>query len=325
MTILTATNAIRVPVRPPDRFDVARVSVRLLGSFEVRGPGGGVVLGARDLGGGKPRQIMAILVLNAGTVVSKERLVGLLWPERAPAEALATVESYVSLLRHQLLAVCSSRTDLVRTAVAGYTIDRERIDLDLDRFSVLLRLAEDAEPVRSHAALQEALAMAEAPLLVEEAACSWADDVRRVHGHRVVEASIRAARAAEALGRTDQALELAVRALLAEPHNEAAWAARLTALERAGRHADALRVYAECRRRFAAELGCAPGPVLQDVLGRLLTGAAEPDGELGDLLVALLRVRDHVVGTGDGVGDPGSLHQACTTLLDLVTRARAAD
>lgn len=332
MTTLTTAS---VPAGPDDGLRPADaptlVSVRLLGGFQVSGPDARqavgtvarAVLGARDLGGGKPRQIFAILALEAGRVVSKERLIELLWPERAPADAQATLESYVSVLRNHLLAVCASRTGLVRTAVAGYMIERHRVELDIDRFASLVGRAEDADPHSAHRLLQEALAMAQAPLLVEDSTIEWADDVRRTHARRVTSALVTAAEVAGMLGHTERALECADRALAAEPHNEAAWAALLRALEHAGRHADALREYGECRRVFDEELGCAPGPVIQDVLPRLLSGAAETDAELGDLLAALLRVRDHVRdGAAEAVGDAVSLHASVGLLEDLLARAR---
>jgi DNA-binding SARP family transcriptional activator len=310
-----------------------QVAVTLLGSFAVHGRA--TTLGARELGGGKPRQIFEILALNAGHTVSKWRLVELLWEDRAPSDALATLESYVSVLRSRLLAVCGGRTDIVRTAVSGYLIDADRLDLDLDRFGCLVTRAAGAEPTVAHALLQDALAMAEAPLLVEETPSGWADEVRRGHARRVTAAQVAAARAAAALGQTEQALQLTERALAAEPHSEAAWEARLTTLEGAGRHAEALRVYGECRTRFVDDLGCPPGPSLQRVLKRLLSGFAESDEDLGDLLVALLRVRDHVLstevlheaaqsGAGRGAREPMSapVRDAYQTLEELLLRAR---
>jgi DNA-binding SARP family transcriptional activator len=312
-----------MPAGPPPGAAPGLVTVRLLGSFEVRGDSSGAVLGARDLGGGKPRQIFAILALHAGSVVSKEHLVELLWDGRPPSEAAATLESYVSVLRNHLRPVCSDRSRLVRTAVAGYTVAREHVRLDVEHFRTLLHQAETAEPPRAHGLLQQALLLGEAPLLVEERASSWADDLRRTHARLVHGALVSAAEAAAALGLTDVALATSERALAADPHSEAAWAARLTALERAGRHAEALRAFGECRRRFARELGCAPGPVLQDVQRRLLDGAAEVDAELGDLIVALLRLRDHVDGGAD-LRTARDLAEACAALEDLVARARSA-
>jgi DNA-binding SARP family transcriptional activator len=317
-------------VLPVDR---RHVTVTFLGSFQVHGRD--TTLAARELGGGKPRQIFEILALNAGHAVSKWRLVECLWEEHPPSDALATLESYVSVLRAKLLAVCDGRTDIVRTGVSGYVIDADRLDVDLDRFGCLVARAAAAEPAGAYGLLQEALAMAEAPLLAEETASRWADEVRRVHARRVTAAQVAAARAAAALGHTEQALRLTERALAAEPHSEAAWEARITTLEDAGRHAEALRVYGECRTTFVDDLGCSPGPALQRVLRRLLSGLAECDEDLGELLVALLRVRDHVLSselrheaaqrdTGRRAQEPlsGPVRDAYQTLEELLVRAR---
>lgn len=272
----------------------ANVGVTLLGSFAIRGAG--AVIGPRGLGGGKPRQIFEILALNPGRVMSKVRLVEMLWPNRPPANAPAALESYVSVLRQHLLAVCDSRSAIVRTSVGGYVIARGALDVDVERFAYLASRAREVGPRDAYPLLQEALELADAPFLAEETSAPWADDARRLHTEQVTAVLVAATEAASSLGSTEPALRLAGRALAADPHNESAWAARLTTLERAGRHVDALRVYGECRAVFAAELGCAPGPRLQGVLRRVLSGMADTDEELADLLVALVRLRDYAEG-----------------------------
>jgi SARP family transcriptional regulator, regulator of embCAB operon len=332
MSVGTAEDR-RLQAEPAPRLAAPSVTVTLLGGFSVRA--GTQTIGARGLGGGKPRQVFEILALHAGTAVSKTQLIAMLWPDRPPTNAPAALESYVSVLRQHLLAVCDSRTSIVRTTVAGYLIERDRLVLDVDRFQRLVTDAEHAPPREAYRLLREALDLADVPLLLEDTACSWADDARRLHSQRVNDALVGAADAASSLGYTQQALELAERALAVEPHSEAAWIARLTALERAGRHADALRVYAECRSTFAAELGCAPGPSVQRVVRRLLSGTADSDDELADLLVALVRVRDYAEGArpapvktspAPGPRRPSTIspavREAYQLLEDLLERAR---
>ncbi|WNB85384.1 BTAD domain-containing putative transcriptional regulator [Cellulomonas sp. ATA003] len=293
MSVLTAHDeGVQVEATAAGR--PGTVTVTLLGSFAVHGAG--TVIGPRGLGGGKPRQIFEILALNPGRVVPKNHLVEMLWPDRPPANAPAALESYVSVLRQHLLAVCDSRSAIVRTSVGGYVIPRGVLDVDVERFADLAARARELGPRDAYPLLQRALDLADAPFLPEEAAAPWADDARRVHTEQVTAVLVAAADAASSLGHTDPALQLAGRALAADPHDESAWAARLTTLERAGRHVDALRVYGECRAVFAAELGCAPGPGLQAVLRRVLGGMADSDEELADLLVAIVRLRDYAEG-----------------------------
>src|SRR3954468_15703151 len=63
---------------------------------------GGTELG---LGGLKQRAVFALLALNAGRVVSLDRLVDELWPEEPPSRATLTLQSYVSRLRRVLAGV----------------------------------------------------------------------------------------------------------------------------------------------------------------------------------------------------------------------------
>lgn len=309
---------------------VAPVAVRLLGALEVRGAG--VALGARQLGGGKPRQVFEILVLHAGTAVPKARLVELLWPHRAPAEALPTLESYVSVLRNHLRAVCGSRTGLVRTAVGGYVVDRSSVRVDAD-LTTLVRQAATASPVTADRLLREVLDLADATLLADELDAPWAEEEREAHRLRLTPVLVEAAETATALGLGRLAVRLADRALLGEPHSELGWAVKIGALHAAGLQADALRAYATCREVLAADLGCAPGSLVQDAFRRVLTGPRDLDDDLGHLVAALVQVHDAVDGLGGGLAERlglgpavGSLPpaEACRLLADLVHRARDA-
>ena len=77
-----------------------RLSISILGPLKVRR--GSVVIGSHELGGPKPRQVLEILLLKLGTPVSKNHLIDVLWNGQPPAEALSTLESYVSVLRRHL-------------------------------------------------------------------------------------------------------------------------------------------------------------------------------------------------------------------------------
>ena len=69
----------------------------LLGAFRVERDGR-----EADLGPRLQRNLLAILVVDAGHVVPVDRLIDLLWRARAPAAAIASVQAYVSQLRRVL-------------------------------------------------------------------------------------------------------------------------------------------------------------------------------------------------------------------------------
>jgi hypothetical protein len=66
--------------------DSGCISVDLLGGLRVRA--GGTSMGARELGGTKPRRVLLALLLHRGSPVSKDRLVSLLWGGSAPSWAV---------------------------------------------------------------------------------------------------------------------------------------------------------------------------------------------------------------------------------------------
>ena len=70
---------------------------RVLGPLEVRDDDRSL-----PLAGAKQRALLALLVLNANHVVSRERLIDELWGEDPPETAVTSVQVYVSRLRKLL-------------------------------------------------------------------------------------------------------------------------------------------------------------------------------------------------------------------------------
>src|SRR5262249_57382552 len=86
-TSVAAVDDRLTPVDPPLQF-------RILGPLEVAG-----VDGPLELPAGKPRALLAVLLLSRGEVVSVDRLVDELWGERPPPTAAKNVQGYVAPLR----------------------------------------------------------------------------------------------------------------------------------------------------------------------------------------------------------------------------------
>lgn len=304
--------------------------MQLIGTLRIQR--GDVVLGAHQLGGPKPRQILEILLLQLGTPVSKDRLIELLWGRNPTPEALATLESYVSVLRRNLQPGAGKNGPL-RTTTGGYMMDPSLVDLDLDRFSRLHRRAQHAPAATAYPLLREALDLATAPLLGDELMPAWADDERALHATRVTEVAILAAQHAATLGKPVDAIAWASGALANEPLDERAWTALILALEQAGRHAEGLQAYARCRRTLDRELGCSPGATLRAAHARLLHATATRDDELSDVLAALLILQQQLAMTTKLTGEPrptsstppaASLREAGNVIDSFLRRALAA-
>ena len=84
------------------------------------------------LGGTKQRSVLAILLLNAGVVVSSDRLIDELWGEQTPDDASTALQQHVSRLRKLL-----EPHSVLITRPPGYVLELDADALDLFRFEQL--------------------------------------------------------------------------------------------------------------------------------------------------------------------------------------------
>ena len=265
------------------------LEIHLFGQTEVR-TRDGRVLGLGDFGGVKPREIFEILVLHRGRVLGKEALAALLWEGAAPDDAIATLESYVSVLRKKVTPGVPARTSAIATVNGGYRLDPAQVKVDLDEVDTLLRAAEAHHGEEALALTRRALQLARDEVLEHAPYARWAEGVRRRWAARIASAAVSGAATALDLGDPDQALTLARRALRADVLTEDSWRLVMRAHYRAGRRAEALRAYETCRRRLAEALGVQPGPQTQALFTRLLQTEPEPESSPGELTRAVAAV-----------------------------------
>jgi DNA-binding SARP family transcriptional activator len=112
--------------------------IRLFGSLQIED--GQRWVGPDDLGGRKPKQLLEILLNERGRVVSKDRIVDLLWPDELPQNAAATLDTYVSVLRRHLEPTIVRARDsrYLRRVHPGYLFDASEVEIDVDRFQALI-------------------------------------------------------------------------------------------------------------------------------------------------------------------------------------------
>jgi DNA-binding SARP family transcriptional activator len=238
ITLERASNGVEADVVPAVSPTIPALQISVFGPLTIRR--GDIELSAGDLGGPKPRQVLEILLMNFGSAVSKTRLMDLLWGDNHPAVALPTLESYVSVLRRHLQPG-AGRTGPLRTVTGGYAIDRSLVELDLDRFETLTKLACQAEPRAALALLTEALDLASAPLLGDELLPAWAEEERASHAARVGLARVAAAETALSVGEVGKAIAWGGAAVKEDSLNERAWTALILGLEQNGENTEALR------------------------------------------------------------------------------------
>jgi DNA-binding SARP family transcriptional activator/DNA-binding beta-propeller fold protein YncE len=232
----------------------------LLGPLEARLDGEPLLLG-----GGRQRSLLAVLLLHANEVVSREQLIDAVWGAERPSTIAAALNVHLSKLR-RLLAVGGTDVALV-TAPHGYALRIDPDRLDLNRFERLLRDGREAllagQAGVAAATLDEALALWRGPPLDEldlgasvETAVGRLCELHLIGLEDRFEAGLQLGRHAELVPE----LEAFVRE---HPLHERARAQLMVALYRSGRQSDALQTYRDARRLLAEELGLDPGPELQ--------------------------------------------------------------
>jgi predicted ATPase/DNA-binding SARP family transcriptional activator len=244
--------------------------------------------------GAKQRAIVALLALNAGRVVSADRLIAEVWADDAPADAANALQHHVSRLRRAL------GSERVVASAPGYvlTLDGSRVDaIAFERLASDGRAAlREDDPDDAASKLREALALWRGEPLAEFADQQWAVPeaarLERLH-EDVLEDRLDCDLA---LGRhADVVAEL--EALTAEhPFRERMWALLMLALYRSGRQAGALDAYRRAREALADAYGLDPGPELQRLEGRILA----QDPSLDPLASAPARPRGRPVAVVRG-------------------------
>ena len=258
----------------------------VLGPVEARVDGKPVALG-----GPKPRALLAILLLHANDVVSRDRLIEGLWGESPPPNAGHSLDDYVSRLRKVLGA------DRIERRAPGYVLRVESDESDLVLFE---RLAEQgaASLARGDAAegarrLSDALELWRGPALADVLYEPFASlEAERLEDRRlsVLENRIEADLARGAGPEVVRELE---RLIHEHPLRERLVGQLMLALYRSGRQANALEVFRATRRRFADELGMEPNPQLRALERQIL----EHDPALDPPHVARHDARGHVQRT----------------------------
>jgi DNA-binding SARP family transcriptional activator len=286
------------------------------------------------LQGLRQRTLLAVLLTEAGSVVSNDRLAELVWDGEPPGDAHGTIQVYVSKLRRTLAPPASPHAadHVLVTRSPGYMLDAPKDAIDASRFT---RVCDDAAGHLREGRAHEALG------LLDDGLSWWRGEpyadftffgFAQSEIARLTELRWRAledrAEALMALGQHRRAAPELDGLVKAAPLRERLRAQLALALYRSGRQADALRCLAEGRATLAEELGLEPSPELQRLEQQILTHAPalgqEPESAHVVISEHPVPVRRPALSSGDRRAIVGRADEVrrLTTLLEHVSTGR---
>jgi SARP family transcriptional regulator, regulator of embCAB operon len=256
--------------------DSEEIFIQLLGPLAVR-------LGDRvvTLTAGKQRQVLALLALRAGQVVTTSMLVDELWAGRPPRSFAVTVQTYVFQVRRKLATALPPERDVkqvLSTRHSGYLLECRTDVEEVRRLVSAGRAAGEAGNASTASdLLGRALARWRGPALADvrqgpvlEIEATALAETRLSILERRIESDLAMNRNSDVIGE--------LMALLAEhPTNEKFCGLLMRALYHSGYTARALEAFRQLRTSLDRELGVEPGPRLQELHRSILSGDLATD------------------------------------------------
>jgi DNA-binding SARP family transcriptional activator len=265
------------------------VDIEILGTLAVRLNGIPITPTAP-----KPRQVLALLALRAGQVVSVSDLTEELWGAKPPRSARATLQTYILQLR-ELIGTALEKSagdgaeqrrpakDVLLTVPGGYLLKEDDGASDVKDFERLAgcgyRAMDAGDGPRAARLLREALDLWTGPALAGvQVGPQLRTEVRRLEESRLcaldqrVDADLRLGRHRELLG------ELTV--LVGQhPTHESLCGQFMLALYRSGRRGEALDAYQRLRATLVRTMGLEPSSTLAGLQrSMLMSGPRTPPG-----------------------------------------------
>ncbi|HEY2214323.1 MAG TPA: BTAD domain-containing putative transcriptional regulator, partial [Acidimicrobiales bacterium] len=233
------------------------LEIRVLGPIEISWQGRPI-----EIGGFRARALLARLLVDRELTVPVDRLIDAFWSDQKQDVAEKALRTMVSRVRKRLRDA-GVVPDLIETRALGYVLRVDAGVTDVAQFEELViagrRQLTDRQPYEAIKSLEAAESLwrgtaygevADEPFVRAEA--------RRLMEMRLTalevrfDAELTVGRHREIIGELGNLTD-------ANPMREQLWSQRMLALYRAGRQAEALRVFQELRQTLVAELGIEPG------------------------------------------------------------------
>ncbi len=242
------------------------MQVKVLGPLEVRENARPITPTAT-----KHRQVLALLALNAGQVVSVRTLLEELWGTDLPNTSIQTLRTYILHLRRRIGGTAKK---VLVTRHGGYLLDIAPADLDAHEYERLATEGRAAIDRGDHQTasvlLRSALETWRGPALVDvQPGLPLGVHVNRLEESKLgvleawVDADLR-------LGRHQQLLSELAELTARFPMHERLCAQYMIAQYRSGRQWRALEIFRTLRHTLVAELGMEPSPGIQHLQRAIL-------------------------------------------------------
>ncbi len=280
--------------------------LRLLGSFELRGPGGRPLrITAR-----KTRALLAYLALQNGSRQGRDRLAALLWEDADAELARSSLRQALTALRR---ALPQKLHGILKTDGQQVALNLAQVQVDVHGLRALL--AEPTVPSLKAARALGAQTLLEGFDARSGAFEEWVGSERRSLRRDLAAGATRLAALCREAGDADGEIEALAWLLAIEPLAEGAHRDLMACYARGGRYTEALRQYQLCRTVLRRELDLAPDPATEalyrDLMKKRRAGAsgplyalpgAEPEDEMAAELEATIAspatTDDRVLQTG---------------------------
>jgi SARP family transcriptional regulator, regulator of embCAB operon len=253
-----------------------RIDIKILGPLVATVDGVSIVPTAP-----KQRQVLAILALNAGRLVTVAQIVEEMWDQDPPRIPVASLQTYILHIRRKIERALanpppgSSRAVLV-TAASGYVLEGSLVNIDATRYEQLaadgreaMNRGDDATASRTLAA---ALDVWRGPALVDlpvgphlQIEATKLEESRLSVLDLRIDADLR-------LGRHHQLLEELAGLCARYPWLESFHAQYMLALYRSGRQSRSLELYRRLQANVAEHLGVDPTRRLRQLHQAILAG-----------------------------------------------------
>jgi SARP family transcriptional regulator, regulator of embCAB operon len=258
-----------------------RIEINVLGPLEVDVGGVSIVPTAS-----KPSQLLAVLALNAGNVVTVNSLTDELWASEPPRSVVPTLHTYILKLRRNLAMALPDNgdvtaKDILATRRAGYVLNVEPTAVDAIRYERLSAAGRQAvnegDHERASRILAEALSLWRGPALADvPMGPQLAIEALRLDENRLGDLHLRI-EADLKLGRHHQLLGELATLCMRHPMLENFCVQHMIALYRSGRQSQAMAAYRRLRSEMVEQLGVEPSPRVRQLHHHILTGQASAE------------------------------------------------